>query len=217
MNCAQANTSSMLGIIEKTRVRITGNRAMRPKKGEGFNHSRHFSGVVGVDSGTCECQMSFSRDSWPKHDVYSSMERSCDRTPSCKCFTISKASTPVSVDGPSLEIIAFVACRGTDVGKMRISGFGSQQTKVLTWTTGICLVRQINQYAWAKAGVGREARDANFIRGRICAMQKRLTGPRILKTRKDISLAKSRFCNPSRSKAVAAFCFLSCGDSLSLP
>ena len=61
------------------------------------------------------------------------MERSCVSTPSCKCFTIGEASTCVSEDGRTLKIIASVACRGTDVEKMRMSGFGSRQTKFLTW------------------------------------------------------------------------------------
>ena len=33
MDCAQANTSSMLGIIHNSRTRITGNRAMVPEDG----------------------------------------------------------------------------------------------------------------------------------------------------------------------------------------
>ena len=36
-------------------------------QGKGLNHGRHISGVVGVSSGTCKCQMSFCRD-WAKHD-----------------------------------------------------------------------------------------------------------------------------------------------------
>ena len=71
-----------------------------------------------------------------KHDIYPSMERSCDSTPSGKCFTISTASTPVSVTGPSSEIIASFACCGANIGEMRISGFGSWQTKYLTWNHG---------------------------------------------------------------------------------
>ena len=94
LNRAQANTSSMLGVKENTRVHITGNRAVGPKEGEGFNHGRHFSGIVGVDSGTCECQMSFCRDDRTKHNICSSMGESRNSTPSSKGFTISKASTP---------------------------------------------------------------------------------------------------------------------------
>ena len=64
---------------------------------------------------------------------------------------------------------------------------------------------------------GREARDASFLRGRISATRKRLIGPRILEARKETGPAKSCASGLSRSKAVAAFCFLSCGESSSLP
>ena len=33
-----------------------------------------------------ECNMSFCRDNWAKHDIYPSMERSCDSTPSRQMF-----------------------------------------------------------------------------------------------------------------------------------
>ena len=67
---------------QNTRVRITSNWAMGSKKGQGLNHGRHFSGAVGVSSGTCQCQTSFCRDDWAKHDIYPSMAGSCDSTPS---------------------------------------------------------------------------------------------------------------------------------------
>ena len=82
MNCALANTDSMLGIVENTGVRVTGNRALGPEKRERFDNGRHFSGIIGVDPGTCECKMAFGRDNRTKHDIYSSMVRSCDSTPS---------------------------------------------------------------------------------------------------------------------------------------
>ena len=47
-----------VGVIIKTRIRITGNCAMEPEKGQCLNHSRHFSGVVGVSSRTCKSKMS---------------------------------------------------------------------------------------------------------------------------------------------------------------
>ena len=53
--------------------------------------------------------------------------------PTGKCFTISKASTPVSVDGPLLKVIASFACCGTSIAEMRISSLGTRQTKFLTW------------------------------------------------------------------------------------
>ena len=39
---------------------------------------------------------------------------------------------PVSVDGPSLEVIASFARCGTNVGEMQISGFGTRQEEVQT-------------------------------------------------------------------------------------
>ena len=63
----------------------------------------HFSSIIGMDSGTCECKMSFCRDNWAKHDIYSSMGRSCRSTTSGRCFTIGKASSTVSVGGPPLK------------------------------------------------------------------------------------------------------------------
>ena len=90
-----------------------GNRARRPKEGECFDHTREFSGVIGMDFGSCVREMCFGRDNRTKHDKNPSLVRSCERIPSGNCFTVSKASTSVSVDGPSLEIIACVACCGT--------------------------------------------------------------------------------------------------------
>ena len=88
-----------------------------------------------VGSGSCVREMCFGRDNRTKHDKNLSLVRSCECTPSVKCFTVSKASTSVSVDGPPLEIIACVACCGTSAGKMRISCFGSWQTKFLVHLT----------------------------------------------------------------------------------
>ena len=78
MNCAQANTGSMLGIEENARTRITGNRALGPEQRERVDNGRGFSGIIGMDPGTCECKMSFGRDNWTKHDTYSSKGSSCD-------------------------------------------------------------------------------------------------------------------------------------------
>ena len=60
------------------------------------------------------------------------MERLCENTPSSKGFTIDMASTSVSMNGPSLEVITSFTCCGTNVGEMRISGFGLQQSEVQT-------------------------------------------------------------------------------------
>ena len=43
------------------------------KKEQGLNHGCHFSGVVGVGSGTSECKMSFSGEDWTKQNNKSSM------------------------------------------------------------------------------------------------------------------------------------------------
>ena len=82
LNRTQANTSSMFGVRETHEFASRATGPWGSKKGEGLNHGRHFSGVVGVGSGTCECQVSFCRDDWAKHDIYPSMVRSCDSTPS---------------------------------------------------------------------------------------------------------------------------------------
>ena len=88
------------------RVRITGIWATGSEKGRGLNHSRHFSGVVGVDVGTC---MSFCRDDWANMTSLP-WKGSCDSIPSSYCFIIIKARPSVSVDGPSLKVIASFAC-----------------------------------------------------------------------------------------------------------
>ena len=67
----------------------------------------NFSGVVGV---TWKSKMSLRGDDRTKHDIYSSMGRSSDSTPSSSACTINKASTPVNMDGLSLEIVASFAC-----------------------------------------------------------------------------------------------------------
>ena len=119
----------------------------------GLDHGRHFRGVVGVDSGTCECQKSFCRDNWAKHDINPSIGRSCDSTPSGKCFSISQASAPVSVNGPSLEIIAIVACRGTCWEDADIWLWQPAYEISECRAAGIYPVTHINWYAWAQAGV----------------------------------------------------------------
>ena len=72
----------MFGVMINTRIRIAGNWAMGPEKGQCLNHSRHFSRVVGVSPGTCESKMSLGGDGRTTHNIYSSMERSSNSTPS---------------------------------------------------------------------------------------------------------------------------------------
>ena len=76
--------------------------------------------------------MSLGGDDRSEPDIFSSMERSSDNNPSRKVFTIDKATTSVSIDGPSLEIIASFTCCDTNVGEIRISGFGLRQAEVET-------------------------------------------------------------------------------------
>ena len=59
------------------------------------------------------------------------------------------------------------------------------------------------------ANPGREARAALHIISKIFAVRCLLIGPKILEARAAIGAAKSRIWIASRSKAVAAFCFLS--------
>ena len=67
--------------------------------------------------------MSLGGDDRAKHNIFSSMVRSSDST-----FT--NASTHVCIDSPSLEVITSFSCCGTNVGKVRVSGFGLRQTEV---------------------------------------------------------------------------------------
>ena len=99
---------------------------MRTKERQCFNHGSHFGCVVGVCSGTRASKMSLGADDGTKHYNYSSVRRPCDGTP----FTIHNASTPVCIDGQSLEVITSFVCCGTNVGKMQISGFGLRQAEV---------------------------------------------------------------------------------------
>ena len=69
----------------------------------------------------------FGGDDRTKHNINSSTGRSSDGTPSSQGFTINNASTPVCMDGPSLEIITSFACCDTNIGKMLISCFVFQQ------------------------------------------------------------------------------------------
>ena len=107
MNCAQANTSSMLGIKRKNKGAHHGQLGHGPKKRERFYTGRHFSGIVGKDSGTCKCKMSFCRDNWAKHDTNSSTVRSCDSTPSGKCFSINQGEYTRQCRWPNPEHYLF--------------------------------------------------------------------------------------------------------------
>ena len=74
--------------------------------------------------------MSLCCDDKTKHDINSSMERSCNDTTSSQRVTIHNARTPVSRNGPSLEIITSFTCCETSVGKVRVLGFGLRHTEV---------------------------------------------------------------------------------------
>ena len=67
------------------------------------------------------------------------------------------------------------------------------------------------------ADPGRETRAALQIIGKICAMRCLLIGPKILEACAAIGREKSCFWIASRSKVVAAFSFLSLGESAILP
>ena len=137
----------MLGIVENAGACVTGKRAGGPKEGECFDHTREFSGVIGMGSGSCVREMCFGPDNRTKHDKNLSLVRSCECTPSGKCYTVCKASTSVSVDGPSLEnhclcrVLWYERWEDADIllGQLgdEISDLGPQE----------CLVRPINWYA----------------------------------------------------------------------
>ena len=104
-------------------------RTSRTKERKCFNHGSHFSGVVGVCSGTRESQMGLCSDDRTKHDVNSSMRGSGNHTPSSKGFTIHNASTTICINSPHMIIIAKFFCNGTIIGKKRISGLGFRKTE----------------------------------------------------------------------------------------
>ena len=89
------NTSSMHRIVTNTRLLITGYWTMRTKKRQ--YRSSHFSGVVGVCSGTRERKMSLGGNDGTKHDITSSMRGSENHHPSSKSFTINTASTTICI------------------------------------------------------------------------------------------------------------------------
>ena len=98
IDCAPPQTGSMLGIVENTGARITGNRAVGPKKRERLNSGLHLGSSVGMDPGTCECKMSFGRDNWAKHwHLFSLHPHPAKVSPSAKRVP------PVSVEGPAPE------------------------------------------------------------------------------------------------------------------
>ena len=58
-------------IVTNTRLPITGDWTTRTKKKQCVNHSSHFSGVVGVYSGTRESKLSLGGNDGTKHDINS--------------------------------------------------------------------------------------------------------------------------------------------------
>ena len=108
----------MLGVIEDTRIRITGNQAVGSKKGQGLNHGRHFSGVVGVSFGTCQARGGSVVMTGPNMtSILPWGDRATAHHPA-SVSPFGKASTSISVDGPSLKVITAFTCCGTTVGEV---------------------------------------------------------------------------------------------------
>ena len=92
-----------------------GQRGPRGRKRQCFDHSRHFSSVVGVCSGTRE-----------------RVTREIERWHHPAKVSPSTTRIPVCFDGQSLEIIASFTCCRTNVGKMRTYGLRLRQAEVQT-------------------------------------------------------------------------------------
>ena len=73
--------------------------------------------------------MSFIGNDGTKQDKDSSTRGSGNHTPSSKDFTISNASTTISIDSPPMIIIALFSCNGTIIGKIWIPGLGFRKLK----------------------------------------------------------------------------------------
>ena len=111
LNRAQANTSSMFGVVKNTRV-IVITKATGPLTWPSFQHLRMQDGL--------------------RNMTYILPWGDRATAPSSKGFTISKASTPVSADGLLLKVTKSFACCDTNVVEMRISGFGTRHAEVQT-------------------------------------------------------------------------------------
>ena len=127
----QANTNSILGITEKTRVRIAGNQSMCPKKRErGFNQNWHLIGLIGV------CVLASEKPRWASVErtgpnIMSFLHMEIERWhPPSWSFRFHDANTSICISGPSLKHIASFAWCGTNFGKMRMSGFELRQAEV---------------------------------------------------------------------------------------
>ena len=133
LNRAQTHTSSKFGVIINSRIRITGNWATGPEKRQCLFHSRHFSGCCWSEFWHLKkSRMSLGGDDRTKKKT-TVLPRG-DRAITPHPATVSPLTwrVPVSIDGPSLEVIASVTCCGTNVGEMRISGLGLRQAEVET-------------------------------------------------------------------------------------
>ena len=125
---------------------------MRTKKRQCFNHGSHFSGVVGVNSGTRERKISFSGNDGTKQDKDAPTRGSGNHTSSSKGFTINDARTTICFDSPPMIIIAKFSCNGTIIGKIRIPGirFGKSERVVRD-------AKRVHRktYCLVRVGVGR--------------------------------------------------------------
>ena len=84
--------------------------------------------------------MSLGGDGRTKHSINSSIKRLSDGTPSSKDFTIHNASTHVSIDGPSSEVIASFTFVVRTLARCGYLALGFGQRKFRRGTAGICFV-----------------------------------------------------------------------------
>ena len=102
-------------------------------------------------------------------------------------------------------------------------GTGAKSTLFLSvvWWINLCGGSWADENDWCRH-IFRESRGCVRNKREVqdekhATMRKRLTGPRILGARIETGPAKSCPYNLSRCNAVAALCFLCCGESSSLP
>ena len=139
LDCAQTNTSSMHRIVINTRLLITGDWTTRTKKRQCFNHSSHFSGVVGVYSGTRESKMSLGGNDGTKHDINSPVRGSGNHTLPARVSPSITRAPPSRVKERSLGRYGYL-----DLGLGKPEGLVRDAREVLRKTR--CLIR---------VGVGR--------------------------------------------------------------
>ena len=89
-----------------------------------LNHSSHFSGVVGVYSGTKESKLSLGGNDGTKHDINSPMRCSGNHTPSSKSFNTSRITSFLLLPSPKFHAKIFsIPCFASGIFIYRSKSF----------------------------------------------------------------------------------------------